>query len=266
MTVLHDFASIAAMPVVEPAPSALAVRQEQFLAALRLYETRPAYKAFGRLVATANVSLQVALLVLVWQQPIGPLLQVALLAAAWLAADFVNGLVHMVMDANDAYDSLAGPLIANFHLHHRNPRYARHPLPIVYFVESGSKIWLVVYLAAVLALLATGRLASPLAWFLVDVGILSSVAEVSHYLCHTSSSPLAHRLGEARILLSKHHHARHHREDNVSYAFLNGLTNPLLDVIAKHFSRGYRNTTDLHFADPALAGETVRAATDRAAS
>ena len=35
---------------------------------------------------------------------------------------------------------------------------------------------------------------------------------------------------------------------NVSYTFLNGMTNPLVDFIAKIFFTGYRNGTDLHYA------------------
>jgi hypothetical protein len=48
--------------------------------------------------------------------------------------------------------------------------------------------------------------------------------------------------------MSKRHHARHHLADNVDYAFLNGLTDPLLNVIAKKLYPGYKDTTDLHYA------------------
>lgn len=83
---------------------------------------------------------------------------------------------------------------------------------------------------------------------LVYSGILSSVAEVSHYLCHTSSSPLAIRLGNCRIFLGKRHHAVHHLQDNRNYAFLNGLTDPLINAIAVGWGRGYKQHTDLHYA------------------
>jgi hypothetical protein len=53
------------------------------------------------------------------------------------------------------------------------------------------------------------------------------------------------RLG---LILSTRYHAWHHREDNVQYTFLNGMTDPLLNLIAKKFYRGYKNTTDTHYA------------------
>ena len=173
-----------------------------------------------------------------------------------MLADFVNGLVHLYMDSNDRYDSLAGPLVANFHLHHKTPRYEPHPLPVVYFIESGSKVWLVPCLTGVALLTMVDGISPLLLLVLVYTGILSSVAEVSHYLCHTSASPLAGFLGNCGILLSKRHHAAHHRQDNVSYAFLNGITDPILDRIAAKFAKGYKNHTDLHYAAYEGAGES----------
>lgn len=234
----------------------LAEKQQQFNAAMARFNSRRGYKLFGTVVALANVSLQAWLL---WRlQPLGidAAAQLAAILVAWLLADFINGLVHIYMDNNDRYDSLVGPLIANFHLHHQTPRYQPNPLPVVYFVESGSKVWLVPCLGLV-ALLTTVAGVSPLLLhILVYTGILSSVAEVSHYLCHTSVSPLAMGLGNCGILLGKRHHAVHHLRDNVSYAFLNGLTDPLLNPIAARFSRGYKNHTDQHYATYQVDGNS----------
>lgn len=235
----------------------LAERQRSFNAAMERFNSRKAYRWFGTGVATANLTLQ---LLLLWQLRDAQLSALGLflaLLAAWVLTDFVNGLVHMYMDANDRYDSVAGPLIANFHLHHRTPRYTPRSLPAVYFVESGSKVWLAPCLAALLILSAFGLIGPWLLHMLVFTGVLSSVAEVSHYLCHTSSSPLARLLGNSRILLSKRHHAAHHLHNNVSYAFLNGLTDPLLNIIAARLSPGYKRNTDLHYATYE-AGEASR--------
>ena len=206
------------------------------------------YASFGWLIATTNVGLQLYLLRQVWPLAIGPLKLGLVLVVAWFVTDFVNGIVHMIMDNYDDYESLAGPLIANFHLHHKSPRYRQNPLPVVYFLDSGSKIWLVGYLTMVALALPLLQGAPFLAWLLVSVGILSSVAEISHYLCHSSNSPLAGWLGNCNILLGKRHHARHHLHNNVSYAFLNGLTDPLIDPIARRLYPGYKTTTDLHYA------------------
>jgi sterol desaturase/sphingolipid hydroxylase (fatty acid hydroxylase superfamily) len=152
------------------------------------------------------------------------------------------------MDNNDNYDSLAGPLIANFHLHHKTPLYKKNPLIVVYFMETGSKVWLVGYLTSVVFMLYMLPINPIVAHVYVYTGILSSVAEVSHYLCHTSSMPLTQVLAKCGLLLSKRHHAHHHLEDNSNYAFLNGFSDPVLNVIAKRFYPGYKTTTDRHFA------------------
>jgi hypothetical protein len=156
--------------------------------------------------------------------------------------------VHMYMDNNDDYESFAGPLIASFHLHHRTPLYKQNPIYIVYYHESGAKIWLAFVLAAAVAGVLLGAVTGVAAYGLMYFCVLSSVAEVSHYLCHSSQPKLARLFGQAGVLLSCRHHARHHIEDNVSYAFLNGLTDPLIDIIARIMYPGYKNTTDTHYA------------------
>lgn len=226
----------------------LVEKQRQFNAAMALYTSRAGYQIFGTVVSVANVSLQIWLLGRVWAFSIGTGSQLVAILLSWLLADFINGLVHMYMDCNDAYDSLAGPLIANFHLHHKTPRYKKNRLAVVYFTESGSKIWLVPFLGATAMLTAVDGFSPLLLHILVYTGILSSVAEVSHYLCHTSCSPVAMAIGNCGIFLSKRHHAIHHMQDNIGYAFLNGLTDPLINLIAARFSPGYKQNTDLHYA------------------
>lgn len=230
-------------------------KQRQFNAAMERYTTNSGYRRFGTLVSLANVSLQAWLLWRIWPLTIGSTGQLVALVSAWIVADFVNGLVHLYMDSNDRYDSLAGPLIANFHLHHRTPLYQRKSLPSVYFVESGSKVWLVPCLALLAAVSALTPVNPLLLHILVYSGVLSSLAEVSHYLCHTSQSPIAMRLGNWGILLAKRRHARHHLHDNTGYAFLNGLTDPLINAIAARCSRGYKQHTDLHYATYHAEGE-----------
>ncbi len=226
----------------------LELKQKQFNAAMELYEGRKRYRLLGRLVAMANISLQIYVLWRVLTFTIGFWWQIGSLISAYLLTDFINGLVHLYMDANDNYDSLSGPLIANFHLHHKTPRYEDHNLLVVYFNETGSKIWLILYLLGVTVLLYLPDINHVLLYALTYVGILSSLAEVSHYLCHNSDSAAVTFLARIKLLLPQREHARHHREDNVSYTFLNGMANPLVDFIAKIFFTGYRNGTDLHYA------------------
>jgi hypothetical protein len=224
------------------------LKQKQFNSAMELYESKKGYKLLGKFVSITNISLQIYVLSRVLALAIGFWWQIVSVIAAYLITDFINGLVHLYMDANDNYDSLAGPLIANFHLHHRTPRYQDNPLLVVYFNETGSKIWLVVYLMIIAVLFHLQKINPVLLYMLTYVGILSSMAEVSHYLCHNSNSAVVIFLARVKLLLPKRKHARHHLEDNVSYTFLNGITDPLVDFIAKILFAGYKNKTDLHYA------------------
>lgn len=227
----------------------LELKQKQFNAAMELYEGKKSYKLLGKVVSITNISLQIYILSQVLTLAIGFWWQIVSVITAYLIADFINGLVHLYMDANDHYDSLAGPLIANFHLHHRTPRYQANNLIVVYFNETGSKIWLVFYLMTIAVLFHLQYGNPVLLYTLTYVGILSSMAEVSHYLCHNSNSAVVMFLTRIKLLLPKREHARHHLEDNVSYTFLNGIANPLVDFIAKIFFAGYKNKTDLHYAN-----------------
>ncbi len=226
----------------------LFAKQEQFNAAMERYTGQSRYKVLGASVSIINISLQMYLAYRICPKSIGAGDQALSFLLAYLLSDFINGLVHMYMDNNDRYDSLAGPLIANFHLHHKIPQYKKNNLFIVYFIETGTKIWLVGYLLLVSFIQGLFEMNVIVAHTLAYIGILSSVAEVSHYLCHNSTSTIAGFLGGTGLLLSKRHHARHHLQDNAHYAFLNGCTDPLLNRIAAAWYEGYKHNTDLHYA------------------
>ena len=223
------------------------------------FEHMPVYVWVGHVVSFVNVTLQAVLAVLAFRQPITPVDHVLTFVAAYVLADLVNGLVHMYMDNNDDYLSPVGPLVASFHLHHRTPLYKRNPIPVVYYHESGAKIWLAFFLVAAVGCVWQGVLYGVAAYGIMYFSILSSIAEVSHYLAHDSDSKFARFLGRARILLPIKHHARHHIEDNISYTFLNAMTDPLVDALAKRlYPIGYRQTTDLHYARYTGAGTENR--------
>ena len=226
----------------------ITVKQAQFNRAMELYTSKARYMVFRHLISSSNIALQLYLLYRIWPLSIGPLRQILALVAAYLLTDFINGLVHMYMDNNERYESIDGPLIANFHLHHKTPVYTKRNLLLVYFMETDSKVWLVGYLLLIVALQALFEINSAVLYTLVYIGILSSVAEVSHYLCHSSTAPTALFLARIGLLLTQRHHAPHHLQDNTSYAFLNGVTDPLLNLIARACCKGYKQHTDLHYA------------------
>lgn len=173
-----------------------------------------------------------------------------LLILAYLTTDLISGLVHMFMDNNTHYTSVVGPFIAAFHLHHTRLRYTYTSAISVYFYESGVKFWLVGYLWLLFGMQCTLPIPYSLNVFLVAIGIFSSLAEVSHYWCHntTEKNTILTWLQARRILLSKKHHLLHHRCDNTHYAFLNGVTDPLINILAQYWYPGYKNHADEHTA------------------
>ncbi len=49
------------------------------------------------------------------------------------------------------------------------------------------------------------------------------------------------------VLLSVSKHRKHHKGDNVQYTFLNGMSDFIVDAIAKRVYKGYKTTTDRHY-------------------
>lgn len=228
--------------------SDIEAKQEQFNRAMELFEKKKIYRLTGRLVSVSNVSLQIYSLYLVMRLSVGIKYQILALIAAYFITDFLNGLVHLYADNNDDYESLFGPFIAAFHLHHRTPQYKHNNVFVVYFNETGSKLWLVIYLSAIVFLLKFSGINQIILFMLVYTGVLSSGAEVSHFLAHNHPTGFVNRIRALGLLLSPRHHARHHLDNNVSYAFLNAWTDPPIDALAKRLYKGYKKTTDLHYA------------------
>lgn len=233
-------------------------KQAQFNAAMERFHSQKIFQYVGPVVAGFIVSLQLILVYFIWRTPLGVSGQIAAFIIAYLLTDLLNGLVHMIMDHNEDYDLFYGPLAAHFHLHHKTPKYIRKPILKVYFHETGAKLWLLPFLVIVLVLILTENLTPIVSHTLVYIGVLSSFAEVSHYLCHTSHSKTVHLLGRLGILLSWEKHVLHHERDNTHYAFLNGVSDPLINVIARKFFSGYKNTTDRHFAYYVSSDESQR--------
>lgn len=225
----------------------LELKQKQYNFAMELYENKKIYQKFGKLISITNVFIQFILLYLILPMELSILWNIFAFVIAYILADFINGLVHMYMDNNENYTSIAGPFVASFHLHHRTPLYKKNKILIVYFNESGSKIWLAIFEILTLIIILKFNIGAITAHILIYFFILSCIAELSHYLCHVSNSKFVEFLRKIRLLLGKKHHGRHHLQDNVNYAFLNGMTDPIINLIAKKFYSGYKNGTDKHY-------------------
>ncbi len=226
-------------------PNNLIPKQQQFNRAMNLYETKKFYRIFSKIISTINVTGQILMLIFLWNKNLSFPMQILSFIIAYILADFWNGLVHMYMDNNEKYESFWGPFIASFHLHHRTPKYKKNPVLLVYFNESGSKIWMAPF--TILTILLLPILPIFVALTFMYFFILSSFAELSHYFCHTVDGRFISFLQKTRFILHKKHHAKHHLNDNINYAFLNGISDPLINIIAKKYYSGYKNGTDKHY-------------------
>ncbi len=220
-------------------------KQISFNLAMEKYHENKYYGYVYLVVSSLNVGMQLYLFAFLFTLDFQWHIFLLLFIVAYFLTDFINGYVHLYMDNNHNYESLMGPFIASFHLHHRHPTYANFSLPRIYFNESGAKFWLVLFLLFTL-FLSFMEINSAVLMILIFIGILSSVAEVSHFLCHNGKSKAVLFLQKIGLLLSMKHHLKHHEEDNQSYAFLNGMSDFLLDRVAQKFYNGYQNHSDLH--------------------
>jgi sterol desaturase/sphingolipid hydroxylase (fatty acid hydroxylase superfamily) len=223
----------------------LTKKQQEFNLAMKKYHDNKRYRYIYLLVSVLNVSMQLYLFLVLFTLHFEWYAFVIIFIFSYFITDFINGYVHLYMDNNESYNSLVGPFIASFHLHHRTPDYRKFSILKIYFNESGPKFWLLLFLifTIILSFISSNDY---LLLGLILVGILSSIAEVSHFLCHSSTSKVVLFLQKIRLLLSMEHHRNHHSKDNQSYAFLNGMSDFLLDKIAKKFYGGYQEHSDLH--------------------
>ncbi len=222
----------------------------EYTHAIEQYLNHTKYQRFETIVSFLIVTLQAVTLfnaAHTYEQASLPCILVTLLTA-YVITDFINGLVHMYMDNNTQYTSMAGPYIAAFHLHHAKYVYQKRHLLKVYFDESGTKFWLLIYLLLLTNMQLNAHLSTPLNIGLTAFGIFSSIAELSHYWCHnaTEQNKIILWLQNHYIFLSKKHHKSHHCSDNIQYAFLNGASDPAINFIARRLFNGYKNNADLH--------------------
>lgn len=235
----------------------LALKQKEFNEAMLKFHSSKYYQLTYKVVSIINVSLELVLLYILFTLSVPFIWIIPVVFISYFITDFINGLVHLYMDNNDSYNSFYGPFIASFHLHHNTQKYKDKNLFLVYFDESGTKFWLVPYLIMVLIVSFTDINHVILSGMIL-VGVLSSFAEVSHYLCHNSQSKLVRFLQSIGLLLSMKHHEKHHNDDNTGYAFLNGMSDTLIDKIAKKFYKGYKDNSDKHYEKYEGEGTTNR--------
>lgn len=230
----------------------LANKIREYEVAIEKYKNIPWYTRIEIFFSILIITLQIATTVKLFHQysTTSIFAITVTIVVSYFLTDFINGFAHLIADNAQNYTSIVGPFYAAFHLHHIKLTYQnKHPLKI-YFYESGHKIWLVFYLIIIFLAQYVTHLNFCLNLCLVSIGVLSSLAELSHFWCHNKKQTnlFIRLLQKNRILLSMQHHKFHHRNDNINYAFLNGVSDPLLNMIAKRFYSGYKNSSDKHVA------------------
>ncbi|MCX7120747.1 MAG: hypothetical protein NTZ67_03080 [Gammaproteobacteria bacterium] len=227
-----------------------ALKAIEYKVAIEKYHHHSVYRRLEILTSVIVIALQIfSIIMLSFQHHPTNFIEIIMaVLAAYVATDFINGLVHMIIDNSTNYTSIIGPFVAAFHLHHAKLMYKNDNPLMVYFYESGHKFWLVLYLLAIFTLQCFFNLNFSVNLFLVTTGLLSSVAELSHFWCHniTQCNAIIRFLQKYHILLSMKHHRFHHCNDNTHYAFLNGMTDGVLNVVADVFYKGYKNRSDQH--------------------
>jgi ubiquitin-conjugating enzyme E2 variant len=138
---------------------------------------------------------------------------------AYAAADAASGLIHWFADTRFAETTpiLGRLLIQPFRRHHLYPAdLTRHGL----LELTGN---------SALFLLPVLLLPLPACLLLTFTASLVG-ANVFHKWAHQERPPvLARVLQRARVILPKHHHARHHATGRCAYCVTSGWLNPLLD-------------------------------------
>jgi len=228
------------------------IKANEFKVAIEKYNSIVWYSRVEVAASVIIVFLQIASLIKLFQHytAASVIAIIVTVVIGYIVTDFISGIAHMIGDNNTHYTSIIGPFVAAFHLHHARLTYKNnHPIKI-YFYESGQKFWLVFYLLILFTIQNTVNLNFCLDLFLVIIGVLSSVAELSHFWCHnrTQCNIIIRTLQKYRILLSMQHHRFHHCNDNTHYAFLNGMTDSVVNLIANHLYMGYKKHADKHVA------------------
>jgi len=154
---------------------------------------------------------------------------VASAVAAYAAADFVSGMVHLFCDNFFSEDTpLLGRLIGPFREHHRDPTgIARRSIAEV----SNSSCWGVI---GTYCLVLSGGLPDSLfaSTFWLGFGCSVYLTNAVHRWTHSSRVPRAVVwLQGARVFMRPDAHDRHHRTGTAAYCVLAGWLNPLLDAI-----------------------------------
>ena len=185
------------------------------------------------LLAVAFVTAALAVLVRrIWlgsQSAADAVLVLAMMAAGYLLADLLTGLVHWFCDTFfEETTPIIGPgLIAPFRKHHRSPLLmTQHG-----FLElTGSSFCGLAPLLGLYVWLG-GALAAPLHAFVLALSAGAVGTNLLHRWAHESSPPaFARALQKTGIVLTPERHSRHHRPPYAAgYCVTSGWMNPVCE-------------------------------------
>jgi sterol desaturase/sphingolipid hydroxylase (fatty acid hydroxylase superfamily) len=150
-----------------------------------------------------------------------------------LATDFVIGVTHLLLDHFISFEHpILGDVALDFNFHHQDPKNITRNTPkelfkpiIVYGLPTAAVISLLLSLTGNTIAILSGL------W----MGPLFCAAQLIHRLAHLDRPPnrLTHWLQRMRIFLPPEQHRKHHRDgERINFCNLNGLCNPLVNLMA----------------------------------
>ena len=152
----------------------------------------------------------------------------ALIAAAWVVADLVSGLVHWLADTwgSTSMPVLGRRFLRPFRIHHENPADILERD----FIDCNGDVAM---LACPLLIAAWCLAPSSLSVFAAALGAAALPTNQVHQWAHQCAPPRPVRwLQERGLILSPETHARHHRDPHAShYCITNGWCNAPLEAI-----------------------------------
>lgn len=143
---------------------------------------------------------------------------------AWIAADFITGLIHWWEDrySNPKWPIL-GPLVAE-------PNELHHTQPAAFL--AGSYLWRnsTALVPALIVAICCGIIGQ---WWWALTAFFCSQANEVHCWAHRGGTPaIIRRVQETGLFQGPRHHAKHHTEPHDShFCVMTNFLNPLLDGI-----------------------------------
>lgn len=163
------------------------------------------------------------------------------LLAGFIFADFLSGIAHIFLDHIISHKNpLFGEVAICFNMHHLDPKEITHENPIQLIktpFSLGSPV--------MIATIAIGYFSGSIWFTLLTFWTITFLvlAQVVHRIAHfgTPSNKVIAFLQKVRILLPSKEHMEHHQNgEQTQFCILNGICNPVVNLIAPYIERCFK--------------------------